>query len=275
MHIHIITLPNKPLRDSYVISKFAISWVKMGFEVTSGPTRVLEADIGILHIDATSVPSCYLPETCGRPLLNERVLDISKRHISKNLLDQDTDYSGPVIIKTDDNCFGNHELRQLPFFSLRRFRRKITKAFPQIPWQLSRELPRKTYPILKHIGDVPSWVWKRTDLVVERFFPEIEDGYYVLRVWLFLGNQNYNIKMFGTEPIVKAKNIIKKEIVETIPDSLKQIRKKLGMDYGKFDYVMNDEKAILLDVNKTPTTVADGEPSENLKRVASGIMDFF
>ena len=110
--------------------------------------------------------------------------------------------------------------------------------------------------------------------MVERFQPEIENGNYVLRVWLFLGDKDYNIKMYSREPIVKAGNIIGREIVESVPDALRKIRTTLGIDFGKFDYVMVDGEAVLFDVNKTPTTTAKEQPSENLMRVATGILNF-
>lgn len=275
MRIHIITLPGKILHGSYVISQLAKCWVKMGFEVTSGPTAVLDAEIGVLHIDATAVPAGCIPgNPRGRPLINEKILDISKNRISRHILSKNSDYDGPVIVKTDGNCYGTQELRRLPLFSIRNLRRKITHSLPGISWKITRELPHKNYPILNNLDEVPEWVWKRRDLVVERFQPEIENGHYVLRVWLFLGDKDYNIKMYSREPIVKAGNIIGREIVESVPDALRKIRAELGIDFGKFDYVLVDGEAVLFDVNKTPTTTAKEQPSENLMRVATGILHY-
>jgi hypothetical protein len=34
---------------------------------------------------------------------------------------------------------------------------------------------------------------------------------------------------------------------------IREIRKKLGFDYGKFDYVVQSGNVVLFDVNRTPT----------------------
>lgn len=271
-HIHIITLADRKLSRNYVLGQIAETWQKQGIKVTTGPTDRLEADIGILHVDATQVPGSCLPANpSGRPILNAKVLDISKRRISHNILDRDSAYTGPVIIKTDANCFGTREAKQQPFWSPRRLRRKLAKI---LPWQLARELPRAVYPTLDSLADVPDWVWQRKDLVVERFLPEIENGEYVLRSWLFLGDQDYVVKVYCPEPIVKAGRSSHHEYLDSVPESLRVRRAQLGMDFGKFDYVMVKGEAVLLDANSTPATVATDSPSGNILRVASGIMHF-
>ena len=37
-----------------------------------------------------------------------------------------------------------------------------------------------------------------------------------------------------------------------MPDERRAERERLGFDYGKFDFVVREGKAILLDANKTP-----------------------
>ena len=37
-----------------------------------------------------------------------------------------------------------------------------------------------------------------------------------------------------------------------MPDELRALRRQLGFDYGKFDFVMHEGRAVLLDANKTP-----------------------
>ena len=271
-HIHIITSTNQELSCGYVISQMAEYWQSEGVIVTTGPSLSTDADIGILHVDSTLVAEKYLSENLSAcPILNSKLLDISKRRISKRLLDENSAYSGPVIIKTDANCFGKREFKQLSKWSFKRLRQKLTK---KIPWQIMRELPWNNYPILKSKADVPDWVWKRKDLVVEQFLPEIENGEYVLRVWLFLGDMDYVLKMVSSEPVVKAGNIIRREVLQTVPEALRAIRAEMEIDFGKFDYVEVDGEVILLDVNKTPTTSSRGAPSENLIRVARGIMHY-
>ncbi len=268
-HIHIITDSPDKVGSQYVISQLSECWQKEDIKVTFGPLLNKNADLGILHVDATWVATSLVDENAfGVPILNSKVLDISKRRISSRLLNFDSQYHGPVIIKTNANCFGIREFRSLPFWSLKRLRQKLAK---RIPWQITRELPKHIYPVLPSKSEVPAWVWTRDDLVVEEFTPEMEGDSYVLRVWLFFGNQDYVIKMIGSEPVVKAGSIIRYEILDSVPDALRSLRAELQIDFGKFDYVMVNNQTILLDVNKTPTVASKDGPSENLMRVATGI----
>lgn len=271
-HVHIITLSERQLPRNYVLSLLAESWRAQGISVTVGPIGRLEADVGILHVDATTVPAGCLPANpLGRPILNAGALDISKRRISGNLLARNSDHAGPVIVKTNANCFGTRESKQLSRFSPKRLRKRLAKI---LPWQWVRELPRGTYPILDSLPEVPDWVWQREDLVVERFLPEIENGEFVLRSWLFLGDQDYVVKVYCPEPIVKAGRASHHEPLDSVPQSLRARRAQLGMDYGKFDYVMIGGEAVLLDANTTPASSADGSPSSRLMHVAAGILPY-
>jgi hypothetical protein len=36
------------------------------------------------------------------------------------------------------------------------------------------------------------------------------------------------------------------------PDAIRRLRRRLGIDDGKLDYVMRDGETVLLDVNRTP-----------------------
>ena len=37
-----------------------------------------------------------------------------------------------------------------------------------------------------------------------------------------------------------------------MPDELRNIRRDLGFDYGKFDYAIVNDRVVLYDVNRTP-----------------------
>jgi hypothetical protein len=271
VHIHIVTRKADRLDSSSLVSRLSEIWRDQGHEVTQGPTERLEADIGIMNIDLTKVPKEMIPANpSGRPLLNSLILDISKRRISSNILDPDSSYQGEVIIKTDNNYFGLPEHNTGKARRMNGLIRSIVKR--TLPWQYTRQLwYYKNYPVCKSIRDVPAWVWKREDLVVERFVPEKEGAEYSLRVWVFFGDQEYGVRMFGKNPIVKAGNRTRYEYLKEVPVELRAVRKRLGMDFGKFDYVIFNGEPVLLDVNKTPTIAGNGPPGENLLRLASGI----
>src|SRR5208282_4307513 len=55
----------------------------------------------------------------------------------------------------------------------------------------------------------------------------------------------------GPRAIVKASETTFSEPVP-VPEELREMRARLGFDYGKFDFVVNQGRATLLDANRTP-----------------------
>jgi len=90
------------------------------------------------------------------------------------------------------------------------------------------------------------------DRVVERFLPEQDARGFWLRAWVFFGDRERCTRYCGTLPIVKSAEIIAREPVP-VPDELRAERERLGFDYGKFDFVVRDGRAILFDANRTPS----------------------
>jgi hypothetical protein len=254
-----------------MLSHLAKIWSSYGCRVSIGPCHKLDTDIGIVHVDRTVVPSDSLPELPrNKALLNHKILDISKRLVSDQLLrPEHKDWTGPVIIKTDANYYGGIERSELRLLDIRRIRRRISGL---IPWTLMREPPHNDYPVLSSVRDVPDWVWARQDLVVERFLPERHGDEYALRMWIFMGDQEYSARLFSHHPVVKATRMTRYEYLDEVPQSLRETRQQLGVDFGKFDYVMVEGNPILLDVNKTPT-VATGNSSagSRLACLANGL----
>jgi hypothetical protein len=272
-HLQIITAPREGLRRNHLLAHLVGLWGEEGHRITVGAADRLEADLGILHVDRTEVSSDLLPKNpLGRPILNQSVLDISKRRISKHLLGPESDYAGAVMIKTDANAGGGPERSDRSIFHWKRIRRRFNSVFS---WRMTREIPWGGYPVLDHLGEVPDWVWRRDDLVVEQFRPEKDGPDYVLRVWCFFGNREYGVRLVGNQPVIKAGRVLRYDYIDSVPDSLRQARAELGVDFGKFDYVLVDGEAILLDVNKTPTLVSTSRsPGRNVRHLASGLADY-
>ena len=271
-HIQIVTLPNEKLMPTYLISLLAELWRAQGHRVTVGSCSRLDADIGILHVDRTLVPAQYLPDNPqGYPLLNASILDISKRRISKKLVGPDSNYTGPVIVKTDANSFGRPERAAMSNCILCRFYDLLGYA---VSWRLTRKLLCANYPVLDNLECVPKWVWSRDDLVVEKFLPEVEGNEFVLRIWIFLGEQEYGARLFGLNPIVKVREMTHYEYIDDVPEAIRAVRRKLRMDFGKIDYVMVNGKAVVLDVNKTPTVGRFQVPNDYHRRLASGLASY-
>ncbi len=269
--IQIVTLPGEGLKGSYLVYLLCDIWRRDGHMISVGPVDKLEADLGILHIDRTWIPEQVLPKDLhNRPLLNGRVLDISKRRVSRLILDQEDKYQGPVIIKTNANFFG---LRDRKKGRLSTFLRRLHQSLARrASWQMARQLIPGQYPVLEYKEQVPKWVWKREELIVEKFVPEIEDDLYVLRLWLFFGDREYGVKMWSKNPVVKSGDIVGHEYIDEVPDELRKMRETLSFDFGKFDYVMVDGKPILVDANKTPCiSSSSSSPSPNILNLAEGI----
>ena len=83
------------------------------------------------------------------------------------------------------------------------------------------------------------------------------------------------IRIASRNPIVKAGSRILPTAIEPHPDIV-EWRKSLKFDYGKFDYVVRDGAAILLDVNKTPgeARVISPRAAARLRRQADGLYSF-
>lgn len=258
------------LKDCYLLDAVAGVWQKSGYRVVTGSAYSPNADVIVLHQNLTKLdPSSLPPTSIDVPVLNARVLDISKRVYSTLLLEPEDEWSGAVIIKSNLNHFGIPEKRMAPLDIMTVLRQQLAK----LSWQHAKILPRRTYPILNSIKDVPDWVWKSDDLIVEKFMPERVDGLYCLRGWIFFGSRSYGYRLFSTEPMVKVGTMVRCEFFDKIPEELKIIRNKMGFDYGKFDYVEHDGQAILLDANKTPS-YAGVKDTPRVRLLASGIGDF-
>jgi hypothetical protein len=264
--------PGQRLHPSTLISRLALIWRERGhnIEVTSG--RKLAGDIGFLHIDTTRIKVGLLPSyPANMPVVNGRAIDISKRKVSHNLVTSSDAYAGPVIVKTNDNYYG---LRHVPKWPQQALIDALRKVVSRRSWRFLRTLPRTHYPVLSSKTEIPSWVWQRDDLVVERFLPEIDQGLFVLRCWVFLGQRDYGVKLYGREPIVKADSVVRYEYLKGVPDTLRAERERLGFDFGKFDYVHHNGTAVLLDANNTPATTGRREVTPNLLNLAEGLTDF-
>ena len=225
----------------------------MEIVVTADPAVAARADVAINHFDMTVVPPDVVDALSQCPIVvNRDVRDISKRRISNQLVSGPDDVAGPVIVKTDANARGNSERRQLRQRSKADWIRESFKKKFQ-PWYRSGVIGKEGYRVYDTPAAVPAAVWANRWFVVERFRPEIRDGKYVLRTWLFLGDREIHIEAYSDDPIVKRSNVVGHGTLGAVPENLIATRHDLGFDYGKFDYVAPDGEAILLDANRTPT----------------------
>lgn len=246
-HIVVIThaYENFQSRD-YLLHYFIPTWTRAGHRVTlhAGTNNWPQADIAILHVDLSVIPSAYAEATRRYSVVvNGSVIDIRKKIVSRNLINADDDWSGPVIVKTDLNCGGWPEAHIVD-----NARRAGDVAdLSSIPMTYLKG----SYPIYDSIDDVPGDVWGNPGLVVERFLPERDPRGFWVSAWVFFGERERCTRYLGSHPIIKRANILERRPV-SVPEELRAERERLGFDYGKFDFVMHDGKALLLDANRTP-----------------------
>ena len=230
-----------------LLGSLAAHWAGAGhsIEVVEGLGDWPDADAAILHVDLSVVPEAYRAAAKRYPIvLNGNATDIRKTRVSRNLLKRGDDWTGPVVVKTDLNFRGIPER-----FALECFRRDgKTPDLAPVPL-VSTDKP---YPILRSIAEVPDEVWNNPGLVVERFLPERDAQGFWMRAWVFFGGCERCTRYCSTHPIVKTANIIAREPAP-VPDELRAERERLGFNYGKFDFVDIDGRAILLDANRTPS----------------------
>jgi hypothetical protein len=222
--------------DSILLSgqPHGLRWV-----FTDPDQRFKPADAAILHADMSLISQDYLDLAAAYPkAINGTVADIRKRHVSRNLVDRNSTWRGPVLVKSDLNCKGGPEA----FLA-----RQAARAAGRPP-------PAPAMPDYQHFDSlhaVPDPIWQDPARVVERYLPEKRGAHNVLRVWSFMGDYERCTWYSAPETIVKGHNIVEFGPSE-IPDQIRAERARLGFDYGKFDFAIGPEGPVLYDANRTP-----------------------
>lgn len=230
-----------------LLGSLATHWTGAGHavEVVEGLGGWPDADAAVMHVDLSVIPDAYREASRRyRSVLNGKAADIRKTRVSRNLLKRGDDWTGPVVVKTDLNYSGIPEQHAMACFR----RDGKTPDLAPVPLVATNQ----PYPILRSIDAVPDAVWNNPGLVVERFLPERDAQGFWMRAWVFFGDRERCTRYCGTHPIVKTANIIAREAAP-VPDELRAERERLGFDYGKFDFVVREGRAILLDANRTPS----------------------
>ncbi len=273
-HIHIHTSANERLQRIHLIRVLSEIWQDDGSVLSVGDRPPPGTDVVVAHSDLSVISDGFFSNVGDNlPVINGRARNILKRTVSQALISPDSDWNGPVIVKTNANAHAGEEYayHQLDIPRLARI-----LAARVIPWQWIGELPLRRYPILDNKERVPGWVWQDSRLVVERFIPERDEELYALRLWMFFGRQEYCMRVLSELPIVKSRRLVKVDLVDKVPDEVRQLRQKLGLDFGKIDYVMHNGRPVVFDVNKTPTVFLNrkGQPGPYVRRLADGLKDF-
>ncbi|MGO8994647.1 MAG: hypothetical protein ACLQVI_15130 [Polyangiaceae bacterium] len=237
-------------------------WEEAGHRVVvhEGVKDLPPADLAFLHVDCTVVPDAYIDALSRyRVVVNGATRDIGKRAISRHLVSSLDGYRGPVIVKTNANAAGLPER-----FHAAVAHRKGLPAPPAVRFMTAR------YPVYESIARVPSTLRLDPGFVVERFVPERGEGGYYVRHWLFVGARERCTRTFGPHPVVRGADATERVSVP-VPDELRAMRRALGFDYGKLDFVVHDGEVVLLDANRTPT--AGGPFSDAVRAYMTELAD--
>jgi hypothetical protein len=257
---------DKFARRSYLLAGILREVKRAGvaIEITHGHRRLVDADLAILHVDATTVEPEYTALAGRYPrTINLGIRNIRKSLISGALLSSGEAWDGAVIVKTELNARGAPELYHNQVAALR------GKPAPHPEIAALRD-----YVLFDRVRDVPAEVWQDRQLVVEKFLPERDPRGFALRTWCFMGSRETCSRCVSAEPVVKGASVIARELV-SVPDVLRQARARLGFDYGKFDFVIHDGKPVLFDANFTPTVPENlsEELARSAKELAQGLLE--
>lgn len=251
-------------RGRYLLHDILLELRHRGHTVTvqHGITdRPVPGDLAILHVDATVTPPEYVAFAAQYPdCLNLAVTDISKRRISGAVLRAGEAWDRRVIVKSNANFGGRAEAR------LNRHARHHNEPEPFPGARVVTD-----YRIFDHLDQLPPDCFDDPALVVERFIPEPDPAGYALRFWVFCEDQERCNRFVSDRPILKAASVVRWEPAK-VPQELRELRRRLGFDYGKFDFVVHDGQPVLLDANKTlgrPRHM-DGHYATEVQRFASG-----
>jgi len=255
------------LKLPYLVYAMAERWREAGHRVLvhHGLENAPAGDIAINNIELTRTPDAYATLFTRYPkVINGRVLDVSKSRFSLDLLSPESAWDGPVIVKTDANFCGKPEalLRSAAL------ERGLSCDIPSGPIA-------EGYPTFASLAEVPALAWTTPGLVVEKLLPEQDARGFYLRVWLFCGPRERSSRWRANQPIIKGEHLLEREDAE-VPSELRALRRELGFDFGKFDYVRHGERFVVLDVNRTPSfTPAIGARASALPdALAPGIEGF-
>ncbi len=265
---------------STAITQWRNVWIDAGHSVVvaRGTKSSVDADVVVNHVDTTVTPRAYRTYMRRFPVgINRDLVDISKPHVSTNLLERTDDYSGPVMVKTRANAGGGRDLALAA----------QTHVAGRIEWKLARmregdltrahHLPNSAYPIFPSMHAVPDRVWRNRHLVVERLLSERHGDDYITRWWWFFGNRELHTLLRSTAPIAKGDVVVERRPLEdAVPELVRETRARLHADVGRIDYAIVDGETVVYDVARTPVVSAAAQAAHgpDIVALASGLDAF-
>jgi len=245
------------LGPQYIMGQLWRAWERSGHRVrfANGVQKAVPGDIAVAHIDLTLTPDEYLDYLSRYPVaINAGVKNISKDRFSAIMLKQGDAWGGPVIVKTKNNYGGYVEAN----YASRTGQAILDSDLHQRPWRKVETLDPYNYPVFESLALVPPGVWKNPNLIVEKFLSERDEkGHHVARHWHFMGDREFGRYITSPDRIVKPTTHFEREIFsrrldDPVPEELRELRRRMAFDFGRFDYGIVDGHAIVYDTNTTP-----------------------
>lgn len=247
---------------NYRIWAIAENWRRRGIkvDVVRGVSRPITADLLFPHIDLSVIPDDYWRLIQNHPnVVNRRVRDIRKAGYSSLRVSRDDVWDGPVIVKTNLNSRGVTEALLQGNAASRAPHRRLMRRLAREPMlerarlRWARRLDR--YHVFPSARSVPRAVYGNQNLIVERFMPEPHEGGYLLRMHICFAERSLELGLHAPDRMVKARDAVRIPLPPPPPE-VTAVRQRLGLDYGKIDYVVHEDRAYVLDVNVTPVLSA-------------------
>lgn len=201
----------------------------------------------VVHVDLTDLPPPFehvrhFYERC----LNGRALSIHRRAYSRALLTRDSDWCGPVIVKSALNHRGLPELR----FAMRR---GLLRGGSSESRRCLRERLCPPYGLYASLAEVPQAAWHDPALVVERFLPgRLETPVVKHRYDFMLDVELHTCASFDSL-LCEPESMRRVDFPHAAPDAVRALRAALHLDFGSIDYFMVEGEAWPIDANKTTT----------------------
>lgn len=241
---------------THLAALLADNWRANGIEVIdlSGTGTFVEADLLFLNLSRAVIPADYARFAAQYPVsFNTGADDLRKHRYADGLLKAGAPYRGAVIVRTDLGftapLHASNARRGL--FGWRNAARSNGPRPQSNP-------ESGNYRIFASINDVPAEYFG-PEYIVQKFLPEEKDGRFVLRQYYFLGDMHFlSLQTSGAAIIHTGTPMSLEEWAP--PHELLALRERLGLEYGRIDFVQVDGKPFVTSVNRSPALPESKEP---------------
>lgn len=229
-----------------------------GLERARVPWRLVDrpqdsngGEAAFLHVDLTDVPDDFLAAASRYDrCVNGNAATIRRTLYARARLQPGDEHSGPVIVKTVLNSRGAPELRYESRKSAAARASHIAKKI-LVPGYKKKLCPE--YEVFESLDDVPAPVWTNPRLMVERFLPGAMKLPITKYRFNFFYELEFNYRSSYDSLLCHSGTEREFDAAPDVPDSIRDLRHTLKLDYGAIDYFLVDGEAVPIDANKTVT----------------------